>query len=154
MHFILSFTAYILFTWKTVQNVACIVLDTDKNINLPVQILFPLGNISISTVPVKNAKQFIEEDNYLVKRNNWKRRSHTRLQTRWWSADACQRPPKLRLCPSKGTIRVARTTEYCSFVAILQTSADGTNLYCIRIRVANTNGYCQKTNDSCHDTTQ
>ena len=64
------------------QNVACIVLDTDKNINLPVQIVFPLGHISISTAPVENAKQFIEEDNYLVKRNISKRRSHTRLQNR------------------------------------------------------------------------
>ena len=64
------------------QNVACIVLDTDKNINLPVQIVFPLGQISISTASVENAKQFIEEDNYLVKRNIPKRRSHTRLQNR------------------------------------------------------------------------
>ena len=61
------------------QNVACIVLDTDKNINLPVQIVFPLGHVSISTAPVENAKQFIE-DNYLVKRNISKRRSHTRSQ--------------------------------------------------------------------------
>ena len=64
------------------QNVACIVLDTDKNINLPVQIVFPLGHISISMAPVENARQFIEEDNYLVKRNILKRRSHTRLQNR------------------------------------------------------------------------
>ena len=64
------------------QNVACIVFDTDKNINLPVQIVFPLGHISISTAPVKNAKRFIEQDNYLVKRNISKRRLHTRLQNR------------------------------------------------------------------------
>ena len=43
-------------------------LDTDKNINLPVQIVFPLARVPISTAPVENAKQFIEEDNYLVKR--------------------------------------------------------------------------------------
>ena len=64
------------------KNVACIVLDTDKNINLPVQIVYPLGHVLISTAPVENAKQFIEEDNYLVKRNISKRRSHTRLQNR------------------------------------------------------------------------
>ena len=64
------------------QNVACIVLDTDKNINLLVQIVFPLGHVSISTAPVENAKQFIEEDNYLVKRNISKHRSHTCLQNR------------------------------------------------------------------------
>ena len=40
---------------KTVQNVVCIMLDTDKNINLPIQIVFPLGHISISTAPVENA---------------------------------------------------------------------------------------------------
>ena len=62
------------------QNVGCIVLDTDKKINLVVQIVFPLGHVSISTVPVENAKQFIEEDDYSVKRNISKRRSHTRLQ--------------------------------------------------------------------------
>ena len=65
-----------------VQSVACIVLDTDKNINLPVQIVFPLGHVPISTAPVESAKKFIEEDNYLVKRNISKRRSHTRLQNR------------------------------------------------------------------------
>ena len=64
------------------QNVACIVLDTDKNINLPAQIVFPLGHVPISTAPMENAKQFIAEDNYLVKRNISKRRSHTRLQNR------------------------------------------------------------------------
>ena len=51
------------------QDVTCIVLDTDNNINLPIEIVFPLGHISISTAPVENAKQFIEEDNYLFKRN-------------------------------------------------------------------------------------
>ena len=71
------------------QNVACIVLDTDKNINLPVQIVFPLGHVSISTAPVENAKQFIEEDNYLVKRNISKRRSHIRLQNRTIRIVAC-----------------------------------------------------------------
>ena len=57
-------------------------LDTDKNINLPVQIVFLQGHILILTAPVENAKQFIEEDNYLVNRNISKRRSYTRLQNR------------------------------------------------------------------------
>ena len=65
------------FNLKDGANVACIVLDTDKNINLPVQTVFPLGHVPISTAPVKNAKQFIEKDNYLVQRNISKRRSHS-----------------------------------------------------------------------------
>ena len=85
MHFILNFTAYILLTWKTVQIVACIVLDTDKNINLPVQIVFPLGYISISTAPVGNAKHFIEEDKYLVKRNISNTVFYTALGTLLWN---------------------------------------------------------------------
>ena len=57
-------------------------LGTNENINLPVQIVFPLGDFPITAAPVENAKQFIKEVNYFVKRNNMKRRSHARLQNR------------------------------------------------------------------------
>ena len=66
----------------TGHNIICIVLGTEKNINLPVQIVFPPGHFPISTAPVEKAKQFIEEDNYLVKRNISKGRSHAGLQNR------------------------------------------------------------------------
>ena len=87
-----------------------------------VQIVFPLGHVPISTAPVENAKQFIKQDNYLVERNISKRRSHTRLQNRWWSADACRRPPKLRLCPSEPFVWPARSSEAQVLVFHLQHS--------------------------------
>ena len=61
---------------------------------------------------------------------------------------------KIIIWPNEIFWSVDRTHVYKIDDDQLMHTEDGTNLYCIRFRVANTNGYCQKTNDSCHDTTQ
>ena len=132
--------------------------DTDKNRKLSVQIVFPL------------------EVTFQFQRHQWKMLNNLSKKIIIWSNEIFRSVNRIHVykidddqlmhADALFNFGCAHRNHSCSphdwvlwparlsRVEILQSSADGTNLYFIHIRVANTNGYCQKTNDSCHDTTQ